>query len=81
MFEFTPLGAVTQANGSGNATDLGKARVVYISSTSESVVTLSNGGSFRMPSRTEVVVHKAPAETLYASSANVYFTKISYPRG
>ena len=78
---FKPLDARTTANGSSNATTVGNATVVYVACTSNSLVTLSNGGTFQMPTNTTMILHKEKFETVYANTASVFFTKIGYPRG
>ena len=78
---FKPLDARTTANGSNNATTVSNAQVVYVACTSNSLVTLSNGGTFQMPTNTTMILHKEKFETVYANTASVFFTKIGYPRG
>lgn len=78
---FKPLSARTSANGAGAATTVDNATVVYVACTSNSLVTLSNGGNFQMPTNTTMILHKEKFETVYANTASVYFTKITYPRG
>ena len=78
---FKPLGARVTANGVSAKTDVGNAQVVYCACTSNSQVTLSNGGSFQMPTNTTMIVHKEKTETVFANTASVFFTKITYPRG
>ena len=78
---FKPLSARTTANGAGNATTVDNATVVYVACTSNSLVTLSNGGNFQMPTNTTMILHKEKFETVYANTASVFFTKITYPRG
>jgi len=78
---FKPLSARTSANGVGAATTVDNATVVYVACTSNSLVTLSNGGNFQMPTNTTMILHKEKFETVYANTASVYFTKITYPRG
>lgn len=78
---FKPLNARVTANGVGAATDVDNAQVVYVACTSNSLVTLSNGGTFQMPTDTTMILHKAKTETVYANTASVFFTKITYPRG
>lgn len=78
---FKPLGARVTANGVSAKTDVGNAQVVYCACTSNSQVTLSNGGSFQMPTNTTMILHKEKTETVFANTASVFFTKITYPRG
>jgi len=78
---FRPLTARVTANGAGAATTVDNAQVVYCACTSNSLVTLSNGGTFQMPTNTTMMIHKEKTETIYANTASVFFTKTSYPRG
>ena len=78
---FKPLGARVTANGAGAKTDVGNAQVVYCACTSNSLVTLSNGGTFQMPTNTTMILHKEKTETVFANTGSVFFTKITYPRG
>ena len=78
---FKPLGARVTANGVSAKTDVGNAQVVYCACTSNSQVTLSNGGTFQMPTNTTMILHKEKTETVFANTASVFFTKITYPRG
>lgn len=79
--QIRPLGARFTANGAGQATDGDNATVLYCACQSASLVTLSNGGTFQMPTNTTLILHKEKTETVYANTASVYFTKIAYPRG
>ena len=79
--EIRALAAKETANGSSNATNVSRATSVYCLATAASTVTLSEGGTFQMGVNQALIIHKEAAETVYASSANVHFTKIAYPRG
>ena len=78
--EFRPLAAKVIANGSGASTNLDKATVVYVMATAASTVTLSGGATFQMGANQALIFHKDKAEEVYASSANVHFTSIAWPR-
>ena len=78
--EFKPLAAKAVANGGGAATDLGNATVVYAMATAASTVTLAGGATFQMGANQALIFHKEKTEKVHASSANVHFTKIAYPR-
>ena len=78
---FKPLTARVTGSGAGQAKTVDNANVVYIACTSNSLVTLSNGGTFQMPTNTTMILHKEKFETVYANTANVFFTKITYPKG
>lgn len=78
---FKPLNARATANGQSNKTTVENAQVVYVACTSNSLITLSNGGTFQMPTNTTMILHKDKFETVYANTNSVYFTKITYPRG
>ena len=43
-------------------------------------VTLSGGATFQMGANQALIFHKDKFEKVHASSANVHFTKIAYPR-
>jgi len=79
--EIRALAAKVTANGSGQATTVSNASIVYCLATAAATVTLSGGGTFQMGANQALVIHKDRTETVYASSANVHFTKIAYPRG
>lgn len=78
---FKPLSARATANGQSNKTTVENAQVVYVACTSNSLITLSNGGTFQMPTNTTMILHKDKYEEVYANTTSVYFTKITYPRG
>ena len=51
-----------------------------ISIGSAATVTLSGGATFQMGANQALIFHKDKFEKVHASSANVHFTKIAYPR-
>lgn len=80
--EFRPLAAKVTANGSSAKTSVSNAEVVYCLATAAATVTNDDtSASFQMGANQAVVIHKGRFEKIYASSANVHFTKIAYPRG
>ena len=80
--EIRPLAAKVTANGSGAKTSVSGATSVYILATAAATVTnATTSASFQLGANQAIVIHKERTEQLYASSANVHFTKIAYPRG
>ena len=79
---FTPLAAKETASGSGARSDISNAQVVYCLATAAATVTNhQTGASFQMGANQAVIIQKQKFEQIYASSANVHFTKITYPKG
>ena len=82
-----PITTATTANGAGNETTVGAARLVLVQNTSavsaDVLVTLrSDGdpqvvvGTFYVNGDSSVIITKETGHRLYAADANVYFTGI-----
>lgn len=79
--EFRPLAAKVVANGDSAKTALGNATVVYACATAAATVTnVTSGATFHMGANQALVFHKDKFDLIHASSANVHFTKIAFPR-
>ena len=79
--EFKPLAAKATANGDGAKTTLASATVVYALATAAATVTnATSGATFQMGANQAVIFHKDKFDEIHASSANVHFTKVAYPR-
>tara|TARA_B100000965_G_scaffold352583_1_gene327866 strand:+ start:863 stop:1111 length:249 start_codon:yes stop_codon:yes gene_type:complete len=81
--EITPLAAkVNNLNGSGNATTVGSASILYIMGTAADTVTnKTTGGSFQIAPNQPIVMHKARLDEVFSGATTTHFTKIEFPRG
>ena len=80
-----PLGVITTANGSENATDLDNATHVYVveKNNAEAVITITDAGgtikaSFGLAGKDHLTFSKFKTDKVYSNTSNSHFTKIGY---
>jgi len=81
-------GTTTTANGTGNATNLGSARLFYAySSAADGVIKICTAdsttatASITIGDEQTLLIYKEPTERVYGDGTDIHFTKVTYVSG
>ena len=81
-------GTTTTANGTGNATNLGSARLFYAySSAADGVIKICTAdsttatASITIGDEQTLLIYKEPTERVYGDGTDIHFTKVTYLSG
>tara|TARA_B100000131_G_C17837949_1_gene500549 strand:+ start:290 stop:544 length:255 start_codon:yes stop_codon:yes gene_type:complete len=82
-FQIHPLAAkVNNINGTSNASNVGRAKVLYIMGTAADTITnKTTGASFQISAGQSIIMFKQDTDEVFSGVTTTHFTKINYPRG